>query len=444
MRFCIEILLFGLVVPEFGCGPSCGSGTVDHNGSCVASYDEIVCAAGTTLANGSCVASYDKVVCAAGTTLANGSCVASYDEIVCAPGTTLANGNCTPDFAAVCGAGTLESSGRCLPLYVLSCGPGTLQVENRCEPDSSANPNITCGTGAVLRDGVCVGLSTQAIAMPFASGASVLVTQSANGYDSHHGYEQYAVDFGVPLGTDIAAARGGRVLASRSDSTVGCATDTCVGDANYIVIDHGDGTFGQYWHLQQNGVKVALGDSVCRGQLIGRSGNTGFSTGPHLHFAIVDVWQQTLPLFFDEAKDNGGALYAGSSFTSANVTPASCGEAHAYSDCATDTFLTRGVLMDAGVPCAVATPGSTYIITGTSLSSLPFVQLARYRTSSSDWEFDCASVGAGGHYSVTVSWPTPAYASYGMMMLSAAEPEASAAGCKPPEGWWLSPKVYLR
>ncbi|WP_277619852.1 M23 family metallopeptidase [Chryseobacterium angstadtii] len=47
---------------------------------------------------------------------------------------------------------------------------------------------------------------------------------------------------------------------------------------------HPDGTFAQYYHLKQNGVKVNIGDQVKKGDVIGLSGNTGWSKGPHLHF----------------------------------------------------------------------------------------------------------------------------------------------------------------
>ncbi len=90
-----------------------------------------------------------------------------------------------------------------------------------------------------------------------------------------HGYN--GVDFGVPVGSKVFAAAAGKVIVSKAGGYNG-------GYGNYIVISHSNGTQTLYAHLSQN--LVSVGTSVSQGQAIGYSGNTGRSTGPHLHFEV--------------------------------------------------------------------------------------------------------------------------------------------------------------
>lgn len=86
-------------------------------------------------------------------------------------------------------------------------------------------------------------------------------------------------DFAVPSGTDVMAAHGGTVVKAGGN---GAGDGPAYGNA--IVIKHGNGTYSQYAHLSRIDVKV--GQVVKTGQHIARSGNTGNSSGPHLHFEI--------------------------------------------------------------------------------------------------------------------------------------------------------------
>lgn len=95
----------------------------------------------------------------------------------------------------------------------------------------------------------------------------------------------YAVDFALPIHTPITAARGG-VIIGIEDSFKEAGGRELFDKANYINILHDDGTFGQYLHLDHNGVLVKLNESIIAGQIIGYSGHTGFSTRPHLHFVV--------------------------------------------------------------------------------------------------------------------------------------------------------------
>jgi murein DD-endopeptidase MepM/ murein hydrolase activator NlpD len=104
-----------------------------------------------------------------------------------------------------------------------------------------------------------------------------------------HGDPQnrHAVDFAAPEGTPVVAARDGVVMQSESGfQAAGLDAEAFGGRANFVRILHEDGTMALYAHLAARGVEVRVGDLVRRGQRIGRSGNTGFTTGPHLHFVV--------------------------------------------------------------------------------------------------------------------------------------------------------------
>lgn len=155
-------------------------------------------------------------------------------------------------------------------------------------------------------------------ALPYASGQTFRVLQGYGSRFSHTGLEAYAVDFDMPEGTPVHAARSGVVARVEESHSIGCWRDGCGKYANYIVILHNDGTTGEYYHLMQNGSLVEVGDSVARGQKIGLSGNTGHTTMPHLHFAVYRATEwgntQSIPVRFQTAhgtlrKPRHGARY---------------------------------------------------------------------------------------------------------------------------------------
>lgn len=118
--------------------------------------------------------------------------------------------------------------------------------------------------------------------LPYSKGESYKVTQGYNGSFSHQGI--FALDFNMPEGSKVLATRDGLVVSVVVKNNKGCASLDCYKFANYITIMHSDATIAKYAHLQKNGAKVKVGDRVKKGDVIGFSGNTGFSSGPHLHF----------------------------------------------------------------------------------------------------------------------------------------------------------------
>jgi murein DD-endopeptidase MepM/ murein hydrolase activator NlpD len=120
--------------------------------------------------------------------------------------------------------------------------------------------------------------------LPFEDKKEFLLSQGYFGQFSHKG--KHSLDFTMPEGTPIYAARGGVIIDTKSDSDKGCPTEKCKEMANFVIIYHSDGSFGSYFHLKKNGVAVKKGQEVKAGELIGYSGNTGWSDGAHLHFEV--------------------------------------------------------------------------------------------------------------------------------------------------------------
>ncbi|TSD02510.1 MAG: peptidase M23 [Parcubacteria group bacterium Athens0714_24] len=92
--------------------------------------------------------------------------------------------------------------------------------------------------------------------------------------------EHKGLDFRAPVGTEILAAGSGKIV-GLGDTDITCPSASY---GKWIMIDHGNGLSTVYGHLSY--IKVAKGQIVARGDLIGYSGNTGASTGPHLHFEV--------------------------------------------------------------------------------------------------------------------------------------------------------------
>ncbi len=133
------------------------------------------------------------------------------------------------------------------------------------------------------------------------------VTQGNNTTFTHKGQQKYAFDFGLWDGLKIRAARGGNVtyleesLWQNSDPNKVEKGEQDWQPANALRIEHQDGTASWYYHMQQNGVLVDVGDTVHRGDEVAITGNTGNSTNPHLHYQVQEdpaEWMQTIEIKF--------------------------------------------------------------------------------------------------------------------------------------------------
>ncbi|SDU35571.1 peptidoglycan DD-metalloendopeptidase family protein [Halopseudomonas salegens] len=125
-------------------------------------------------------------------------------------------------------------------------------------------------------------------------------SQGPGGRYSHTGPKgRYAIDIAMPEGTPILAARDGMVVRVRNHQRG--RGDNPAG--NYVRLLHDDGTMSVYLHLQHRSITVAEGQRVRAGTIIARSGNTGNSTGPHLHFVVQkNVGLDTVSIPFDFAQ----------------------------------------------------------------------------------------------------------------------------------------------
>ncbi len=160
--------------------------------------------------------------------------------------------------------------------------------------------------------------------LPFAPGAKFKVTQGYNGAFSHTGANQYAIDWKMPEGTPVRAARGGVVVKVKDDSDTGGPSMDYDRFNNYVLIRHDDGTLAHYCHLQKGGCVVKPGQIVETGQLIAHSGSTGFSSGPHLHFCVFKTRngreRVSIPTKFQTATESAVTLLEGHSYRAAGLS----------------------------------------------------------------------------------------------------------------------------
>jgi murein DD-endopeptidase MepM/ murein hydrolase activator NlpD len=132
-------------------------------------------------------------------------------------------------------------------------------------------------------------IKNEKFSLPFPKNRVYKIIQGYNGGHSHNtNYARYAIDFSLNINDTVCSAADGYVVGVIKDYVLGGKTEDWLDYSNYITIYHPQsGLFTQYVHLVKNGAFVKVGDAVTKGQPIGLSGMTGYTTVAHLHFNVL-------------------------------------------------------------------------------------------------------------------------------------------------------------
>ena len=130
------------------------------------------------------------------------------------------------------------------------------------------------------------GDDTRAYSLPYEKGKRFLVCQGYNDTPTHNGAHAYSIDWLMPEGTPLCAAREGTVIHVTDHNDGGGFRKEYLDKNNLVLVLHDDGSIAQYAHIKKGGASVKEGDRVNTGDVIAFSGNVGYSQSPHLHFAV--------------------------------------------------------------------------------------------------------------------------------------------------------------
>ncbi len=149
--------------------------------------------------------------------------------------------------------------------------------------------------------------------MPLPGGTTVFVSQGNDGQFSHNSeFSLHAFDFALKAGAALTAMADGTVVKINDATKPGMPCFDgggveCLDKANFVLIRHADGNDSLYLHLESVSVKV--GANVKRGDVVGRVGSTGHSTGPHAHVQLQNACEtqicKTVPLVFGDVSSGG-------------------------------------------------------------------------------------------------------------------------------------------
>lgn len=151
--------------------------------------------------------------------------------------------------------------------------------------------------------------ATPPLYTPFPCGTTHSVTQGHN-TGSHTDEGAWAWDIGIGVGGEVAAPADGVIRSIRMDSTAYGCSSAYANDANYVVVEFGDGTEALFLHLQAGSSSLQVGDPVKQGDVVGEVGLSGWVCGAHLHFQIQQTcqspwWCQSIASSFVDYGDPG-------------------------------------------------------------------------------------------------------------------------------------------
>ena len=184
------------------------------------------------------------------------------------------------------------SPDRPLPVYaVVAPGGGTLYLAHIRPAIAGNGYSFRTQSSWILGDFNARQSPDAIYRLPYQDSMTFRIGQAPGGPITTHTApdSQYAVDIGMPQGTPIVAARDGVVIYTEANQIYGGQSPDMMTKANEVRIQHIDGTIAIYAHLAYGGVYVYPGQKVVAGTQIGLAGSTGYSSGPHLHFAVQTV-----------------------------------------------------------------------------------------------------------------------------------------------------------
>jgi len=254
---------------------------------------------------------------------------------------------------------------------------------------------------------------------PWPPGRPRSISQGNNGPLSHQG--RFAWDIPIPVGTPVPAVGAGRVVRVIEENSRNDPDEPIpLSGSNFLTIDHGDGLLSYYGHLDFRGVIVEPGQRVARGQVIAFSGDTGFSTGPHLHYEVLNPNNESVSTGFFEAPRENGIAEQGDVFVSRNELSVESVNGYVQSKLPLDAFAANNVeLFEESLPAFFYETDTDYVVRGRALDGRTVICMALVDPQTEDTVFcDLTEVDDEGCFDITFRVGPEFVGTYFMGMIS--------------------------